>query len=468
MQSLVIQDYIVILIYFIVVTFIGIKSGIGVKDAEDYATGKREFSTFMLLMTFLATDFGAGSTVGDIAKIANEGIIFPISICGFFIFCIYMAVYIAPKFDSRFKGMMTACDIMKHFYGTRVENLTAFIGFTTGTIAVGAQITAISWIFKDAFMAFKYEEIAIITGCVVGLYSTIGGIKSVVKTDALQFIILVIVMPIMAFFVIDEAGGMKMLSKIPQKHLMVFNHERINEYLLFFFVGILPFMWLSPSTIQRFLMTKEHQQISKMYFSQIVSRIVILFLVILIAFSSFSLFPELTNTKEILPNIIQKTLPVGVKGLVIVVILAITMSTADSSLNCSSVLIVHNFIKPIFKIEKNELLLMKIATACIAVVGILIALKNFDIVSIAFMAKGIWGSAISIALLLGVLGMRVHVICFWTCLVCSFFTLIFFYLFTESSGILPPAAAICAGLLGFFTTHFIKNITEGNKIWKIS
>jgi len=42
---------------------------------------------------------------------------------------------------------------------------------------------------------------------IITIYSAVGGIKSVVQTDVLQFIIFIIVLPMFAFFLLSENDG---------------------------------------------------------------------------------------------------------------------------------------------------------------------------------------------------------------------------------------------------------------------
>ena len=47
-----------------------------------------------------------------------------------------MAFYIAPKFDERFSDMISAGDIMRHFYGATIEKISAIIGVLFGILAL--------------------------------------------------------------------------------------------------------------------------------------------------------------------------------------------------------------------------------------------------------------------------------------------------------------------------------------------
>ena len=99
---------------------------------------------------------------------------------------------------------------------------------------------------------------------------------------------------------------------------------------------------------QRIMIGKSVGQAKKAYnFSAIVIGIVLI-LMSWIAFLLYLKDPNL-NPKELVKYVINQDFHPGFSGLVIVGIAAMSMSTGDSNINTSSVLIAHDVLKPLSK-----------------------------------------------------------------------------------------------------------------------
>ena len=72
----------------------------------------------------------------------------------------------------------------------------------------------------------------------------------------------------------------------------------------------------------------------------------------------------------------------GLKGLVIVGIFALAMSTTDSSMNSASVMISHDVCKPLGIFVGKELLIAKIIAMIVGSIAILLALSDKSLLSI--------------------------------------------------------------------------------------
>ena len=81
-------------------------------------------------------------------------------------------------------------------------------------------------------LSLDKDTCTLVLGAVVVLYSAFGGIKSVIVTDVIQFIILMLAIPIMTNMCLDEAGGINVvLNSIPDSHNKIISHD---NFLTFF------------------------------------------------------------------------------------------------------------------------------------------------------------------------------------------------------------------------------------------
>ena len=96
-------DHILVYLFLLIILVVGFLVGRVNKDIQEYALGGRSFATITLVITFLATVVGGGSTLGTATQLYADGIIILVAGSGGFIFDLFMAKMVAPKME-RFEG----------------------------------------------------------------------------------------------------------------------------------------------------------------------------------------------------------------------------------------------------------------------------------------------------------------------------------------------------------------------------
>ena len=452
------SDQIVVYVYLFVTLAIGIYFGRGIKSIREYATADKMYGTPVLVLTLLATAFGSGDSIGTTMEIVNTGGVFIFAFFGAVFGPLIISIFIAPNLDGRFRNMISIGDIVKYFYGTIPEKITGFVGGLYSAGIVGAQITALGYVLSS-FFQIDYRAGATISGGIIVAYSTFGGIKAVTTTDVLQFVVLIVVLPIIASGAIEEAGGMnKVFDTIKvnlDSNIPNLTSEDIKQYISYFTLGVLPFVWLYPALIQRMLMAQKKEQTVKMFRFHSILMLYFIFMISCIGFSAITIDPNIA-ANEVMPLIINKIFPEVARGFAIAGILAIIMSTADSFLNSAAILITHNLIKPL-KPDIKELRMVKIVTFIIGLFAIIVSTGEFRIMPLILAMDGVWGSLIGIPVCLGILKFKVSPKSFWYCAGCAVPTFIISNIFFDDIGYFSPFISVIAGLIGFFTAHIMEN-----------
>ncbi|MBP9778206.1 MAG: hypothetical protein KBD25_03395, partial [Rickettsiaceae bacterium] len=93
------------------------------------------------------------------------------------------------------------------------------------------------------------------------------------------------------------------------------------------------------------------------------------------------------------------------KGLLLIGIVAMVMSTIDSYINSSSVLITHDFINVFTKL-KNELLTARIVSFLLGISGILLSLKDIGIFRLAVLTASFYMCIVTVPFIMAVIGYR--------------------------------------------------------------
>ena len=450
-------DQIIVGLYFIITLIIGLLVGRNTSSISDFAIGKRNFSTVVLLSTVFATVIDGGGTVGLAETVYSLGPIYCLSFLGIAVSYLGIAFLIAPKFDP-FLGLLSSGDVLGKLYGPRAKIFMGFATIFESSMLIGMQILAITHIM-EYFFDLPSTVAAAGTSFIILLYSFRGGIRAVTATDIFQFGILIIAIPLMCGIVLYKVGGFDSFFAAlnsPPKPL-----ENVNQlkHLAMFVSFSLPAIF--PRTIQRMLMAKHSDQIKKTFIYTGLLCVPFYLIIGALGVAAWVLSPTI-ETSLVFPNLINEALPIGIKGFVIAGLLAVFMSSIDSDLNLSSIAITHDIAASLSRnplAEKTKLQIARISSIFIAAASVLLALYFGSIMEMIFLLLCISNSAFFPGYLLGFLGLRPGQLGFWTGLIAASFSVLFLTfaldLFLLYTGLISISINL-AILIGF---HFI----EANK-----
>ena len=342
-------DLLIVALYFTVVFIVAI-SGKQTKEVttEEYFLSSRSLKWPSIAFSTIATNIQGYQFLGMMGSAylyglaqasleinAIQGILFAA-----FIFVPY---YLKDK-------IVTITQFIKSRLGKKVAlvySLSNILLFST--ITIGA---ALFWGAYAADIVFgKYlsiihgdrlTRIAILI-LVLGIFSTIytylGGLTAVVRTDIIQFVVLLIGGIIVMFIAVHQSGGWSQLYiKTPEMmHLhLPSDHEKLPWTHVFgLFLLNINYWCANQSVIQRSLAAKslKHAQIGL-----IVGGLMKYFMAIIIVVPGIALVGilgqnGLSDPDMAFPYLVNTYLPMGAKGLVLCALFASLMSTVDSTFN---------------------------------------------------------------------------------------------------------------------------------------
>ena len=373
-------DYLIVYVFLLVTLIVGWRAGRGVKDIRDYAIGNRAFGTAALVLTFLATEVGGQGVINIAGEIGTTGVIVMLTFLSFPISYIVQALWIAPKME-RFPQCMTMGDIMGELYGRPSQVITGIFSFIITTCSSGAEVIMLG-LASPALLGIDARIGMIVGGGVLTFYVVHGGIKSVTTTDVLQFLVLLVLLPVLAATALQHAGGIKeVLTHIPSAQLSLSNHPKFSYYLvLFLSFGVFHYNLIDPALIQRMLMAKSGQQLRYMFLT-LAGLFTVLFLIfLLLSTTGHQLYPTLAAA-DIVPHMIQTLLPTGLRGIMMAGVIAVVMASADSYLHAAGLTLVHDVLKPLCAyraIKLNEIRWVRYTTLLAGLVIIGLGLMRGD------------------------------------------------------------------------------------------
>ncbi len=204
-------EYAALLAYLIALMWIGIRSAREVRTSVDYTLAGRQIPWIVVLATTAATMVGGGASVGSVANVYRFGIAAAFVTCAWGLQLIFTGLFLAPHL--RRLNLITVGDYFELRFGELARRLAVLncLIFLIG--AVVAQMVAIGSILEAVLETNYYILGVMIGGAVVIFYSTIGGIRAVIKTDVLQFVILVGGLAVASAWLVIRQGGFEVIAE---------------------------------------------------------------------------------------------------------------------------------------------------------------------------------------------------------------------------------------------------------------
>ncbi|MEC7068369.1 MAG: sodium/solute symporter, partial [Bacteroidota bacterium] len=246
--------------------------------------------------------------------------------------------------------IITITQFIKKRLGKRVALLYSLSNILLfSTITIGAALFwgayAADMVFGE-YLSFLHPNritritvLIIILGLFSAIYTYFGGLSSVVRTDIVQFLVLLSGGLVVMFMAIHHLGGWSVLyTKTPQlMHLhLPWDHEKLPWTHIFgLFLLNINYWCANQSIVQRSLAAKnlKHAQIGLMVGGLMKYLMAMIIVVPGIALVGILGENGLSDPDMSFPYLVNTYLPMGAKGLVLCALFASLMSTVDSTFN---------------------------------------------------------------------------------------------------------------------------------------
>ncbi len=226
--------------------------------------------------------------------------------------------------------------------------LTLFLNIFVDSAAV---LYSGSLVCQLLFPAWPLWLIVAVLAGTAGLYTTLGGLRAVIYTEAVQAIVLLLGALMISIGAFSRAGGWHaVMSGVDPKAISLIRpigDPGVPWPGLLLGIPLLGFYYwcTNQSIVQRMLSAKniDHARWGALFAGLL--KLPVLFLIVMPGTCALLLFPKLPRPDLVYPNLILRLLPPGVVGLVIAGFVAATMVSIASMLNSASTLITMDVIK---------------------------------------------------------------------------------------------------------------------------
>ncbi len=427
-----VQILIVMIVYMTLLILWGIYQGRKVKSSEDFSIGGRNLPGWVAALSERATGESSWALLGLPGAAYAMGLteIWTALGCVAGIVTAWAALSWRLNKEAHKYNAATFTDYIAKRHGdfgkwVRVVSSLTIVFFFF--FYVGAQFLGGG---KTLFTMFdiKPEYGMLITALIIIPYTIYGGFRSVVYTDVIQAIVMIITLvvgPIVGVYYIAEHPELFANSISTALESAGTSYTSVTGAATGFSAGVVimsGFSWFfgylggQPQLTTRFMAIKDMKQAKQARNVGIVWTLIAYIGALSLGWIGIAIFSPtgLTDQEYVMPAVLLKIFPPYLAAVLITGAIAAMISTADSLLILSATEFSDNILKPLSKnpeqSEKKNLLRSRIVTALLAVIALIIAYFSpskliFTLVS--YVWAGI-GGTFSIVILFSLFWKRFH------------------------------------------------------------
>ena len=459
-----------VLLYILLLIGMGLRGGRNVKNAGDYTASSSRYGTLVIFASLSASYVGGGYSSGNAAKSFAGGIGTTLTLFGLSISMILIGCCLVPGV-VRFTGISTVGGIIGKSYGRAARVLTGLFSFICCAGVVGAQMEAMGLVFH--VLLGVNEHVGVYIGCgIVLLYSTFGGLQSVIMADMLQFVLLAVGMPLLLFMGLQQAGGISsVLSTLPSDYFNPFNGTTRIGFLSMF----LTLMFgeaLAPPYTQRLLIGRNPRGTSRATVLSGLFSVPFFIMTGLIGLTAYALSVT-ENAAYAMPALMLTVLPVGIRGIVMAAMISIILSAADDFLNSAAIALVCDAIIPLHPTlsDRKQLWLLRIVNFATGIAAVAVTFILPDVFEILVVAYSFWCPLILVPLVAAFLGVRSNGRAFRYALLSGLsITLLWNYVWVKPWGVDGAVVGMFVNLFVFlyYTRIYNRNRIQHLQMWRQS
>ncbi|NOZ60840.1 MAG: sodium:solute symporter family protein [Calditrichaeota bacterium] len=325
MFKLRIPDALIVLIYLAFVLYVGFQLWRKEKksDATSFLLAGRRLTLPSFVATLVSTWYGGILGVGEYSYkygISNW-LVFGVP---YYVAALIFGIFIAKKARSR--QLFTIPDQLEKAYGKTVSLIGAFFVFVMTVPA--AYILMLAVLFKFLF------GFSLLVGLILGTtistaYVIIGGFRSVVRTDIVQFSLMFLAFLILLPAAFFHYGGFSFLkANLPPTHLVWHGGLGAQSVIVWFFIALGTL--IEPSFYQRCFAAENEKVAQRGIFFSVLFWVFFDFLTTFSGLYARAAFPHLKDPVTSYLVLGAHLLPPVIFGLFLAGLLATIMSTIDS------------------------------------------------------------------------------------------------------------------------------------------
>jgi SSS family solute:Na+ symporter len=310
-------------------------------NMSGYFLGDRKMNGFVSALSYSATTYSAFMMVG-LAGLTYKGGIGAFGFEIIYFAGVSLVAFFGPRYWVAGKkyGYVTPSEMLGDRYANKWVAFTISIASCIFLIPYSAvQLAGVGYLLQGITgNAVPFTSGVIIATILAIVFSFIAGIRSVMWTDSLQAILMIITSTIVTLLIISGLGGFgKLFDTLATSHPDSLTVPGNGFFNFWTFLGLtLPWFFFSlsnPQVSQRMFMPSSLKSLRKMLLGFLVFGFVYTLVSVLWGFSALVMFPDLSTADLATPKLLSSDLVPPLLGVIVMVsIMAAAISTIDSIL----------------------------------------------------------------------------------------------------------------------------------------
>ncbi|MHC4700335.1 MAG: sodium:solute symporter family protein [Planctomycetota bacterium] len=380
MLGLELIDWVVIVIYLLIITLVGLWAVRKVRSSTSFFIGDRKFGKVMMAFFMFGSGTHSEQAVGVASKTYTSGA------SGIWYQWLYLFVtpffWLIAPFFRRMRAVTTG-DYFEVRYGRGVSGLYAAMGILPLTVALGVMLKGSGALVDAVSNGAISSNLAIIAMTVIFLiYGIAGGLSAAIATNFLQGLLTVVLSFLILPFALDKVDGMNGLrAAIENKDMLSLVSP--GEITLFYII-VIAFNalvgWVTMPETMANCAAGRTETVGRIGVTVgIFGKRVCTIAWMLTGLCAVVMYAELADPDKAYGNMARDLLPEispGLIGLFIACMLASVMSTCDSLMVVASALFTENLYRKFFVVgrdDKHYTLVGRITSALVVILGIFVA-----------------------------------------------------------------------------------------------
>ncbi|MCF2625725.1 sodium:solute symporter family protein [Fusobacterium perfoetens] len=387
------MNELILFFYFFIVIIIGILSFKKVKNNSDFFVAGKKAGVLQVSGSLLASILGSSAIIGsvDFAYISGWAGS-SLMLCAAFGLIL---LYPLTNYIKNFKGYNLP-NMLGNFYGEEVQKISsllipvAWLGVIASQIMGAAKIITI-------LSSFTYTQGVCISGAVFIFYTILGGQLSIIKTDFVQLIFILLGIILTFSYIAPEPIS----ETVPQ-----FINENFTYLDLFIMILTYSTTYLvGPDIYSRLFCSKNEKVMKNSIIVSVCFLIPLAYIFARIGIYGSQIFESSQVGKEsVLLMIADKKLPHFISFSLYFGLLSAVISSADTTLLTASSLAAQVFLEDLK--SKKAIFITRILTIILGIAAVIISLKMKYILSTLLLALAVYSGAFIIPVLVGIFGFR--------------------------------------------------------------
>mgnify|MGYP001188745692 CR=1 FL=1 len=378
---------ILVIVISLIFVFLGLYNSKKYQGLNNYLTANRNIGLFSLTTSLTASALGAWILFGPASAATWGGIG---AIIGYSLgtaFPMFFLIYLGKKIRKEFPKGSSLIEFMRKKFGKSLFKLILLMTIFYMFIFLCAEVTAVA-VLINYISGTELWITALIVLLSTLAYTLYGGLRASIFTDNIQMVVIGILLMISFVYIKSFTGSEFSFDYIDQKNPHLLSSSYIPSYTagLTFFIAVAATNLFHQGNWQRVYAAKNFETLRK---SLIISFFIIIPVVFYMGFTGMVAFSIDPTTRPDLGffTLLLKEQTELLSLFVIVLGLALTISTVDTLVNAISSLIVVDG-KATFSLSKktNYLNFSKYIILFLSLISFIIASKGFDILYLFLLA----------------------------------------------------------------------------------